>query len=580
MRDKDNLPVPRTAFMVVEAHASELVSREQLATAKASMLPGERVSEALIRLGFLKESDAVAFIARQFGVMSVDLEASDISTDVIRLIPKDLAIRHSAVPLKREGRRLTVALSDPGDHEAIKDLQFRTGLEIDVVVASDTAIIRVLDLIHNRQDLTQTWGRELKDLSVTVGDFADTEGEVDVAALEAQTKEAKIVDLAEAILTRAVVSRASDIHLEPYRGRCRLRLRIDGELVEVLRIDPKIYPLLSSRMKVSARMNLAERRQPQDGRIRIEFQESGAKKREVDFRVSTMPTPHGEKVVLRLLDKSALNLGLDALITNKAQLAQFRGAIHCPHGIVLVTGPTGSGKTTTLYGALRELNTFKDNIVTAEDPIEMEIEGLNQTEVNPVIGLSFASILRAMLRQDPDVVMVGEIRDFETAEIAIQAALTGHLVLSTLHTNSAADTVMRLMNLGIEPFLISSSLRLVCAQRLVRCLCGGCKRVEKVSSATLEEIGFSPEEIVDLKTYHQIGCLQCNKTGYRGRAGIYEMMAVGPELRELIATHSDAGVLQREARRLGMHTLRESGLDLIRKGVTSVDEVVNATTSD
>lgn len=536
----------------------------------------------LFRLGHLPEKRLVEFLCAQYKVPAVDLDASEVPPEVIKLISREMAEKLAVFPVSRQGKRLTVAMADPGNLAAIKDLRFRTGCEIDVAVASDTAIYRAISDHYNRTNLNEIWGgREPGDLAVTIGEVgSDFDHDVDITELQRRSEDAPIVKLANQILVRAVHSRASDIHIEPFEKECFVRIRVDGALKPVVTMKPIQFRWLISRFKVMAEMNLAERRMPQDGRIRIVFQSDTGQEREVDFRVSTFPTKFGEKVVLRVLDKMAQRLQLDALGFEPDTLAVVRRAIHRPHGIVLVTGPTGSGKTTTLYSALSELNIDSKNLCTVEDPIEIQLDRVNQAEVNHTIGYSFDKVLRTLLRQDPDIIMVGEIRDYETAEIAIQAALVGRLVLSTIHANSAIDTIVRLISLGVEPSLISRTVNLTLAQRLLRKLCSRCKRIEQAPLAELLTLGFSEQEAGQVKTHVAVGCPHCEKSGYRGRVGIYEALPIGHELRRMIAEHDTADSMLQEATRLGMRTLREEGLKVIQKGLTSVEEVLHVTASD
>jgi len=580
MGTNPNLTVPASAL--IEAHLSELVSPEQCRQARMSLSDGENLGQALVRLGHLPEARLVEFLCAQYKVPAVDLDACEVSPEAIKLVTREMAERLSVFPVSKQGKRLTVAMADPGDITAIKDLRFSTSCEIDVAVASDTAIYRAISEHYGKVGLTEIWGgREPGDLAVTIGESGNDLGQdADVEELQKHSQEKPIVTLANQILVRSVQSRASDIHLEPFENDCLVRIRVDGTLKLVVTMKPIPFRWLISRFKVMAELNLAEHRQPQDGRIRLKFQGEAGQEREVDFRISTLPTLFGEKVVLRVLDKNAQKLQLDALGIEKDTLAVIRKAIHRPHGIVLVTGPTGSGKTTTLYSALNELNVGTKNLCTAEDPIEIQLERVNQAEVNHAIGFSFAKILRSLLRQDPDIIMVGEIRDYETAEIAIQAALVGRLVLSTIHANSAVDTIVRLTSLGVEPSLISRTVKLTLAQRLLRKLCSRCKRVEPTPLAELLALGFTEQEASQTKTYVAVGCHHCEKSGFHGRVGIYEAMLIGSELRSMIAEHETADRMLKEATRLGMRTLREEGLRVIQKGLTTVEEVLHVTSSN
>jgi len=557
----------------------KLVNVKQLEEAERVRASGENVTHTLAKLGYLEESQLINFLSRQYGVPSINLDEMEISDDVIKLVTKDVAQRHKLVPIARQGATLIVAMSDPGNIYAMDDIKFLTGLNVEVVVASETSIIAALERYYGKtdyDDALRTVFSEIAEMDGGTAEYIDEEDEEDLDHLREATEEAPVVRLVNMILVDAVNRQASDIHIEAYEKDFRVRYRMDGVLYEIMKPPLKLRNAITSRLKIMAQLDIAERRLPQDGRIRIVM----GRQKEVDFRVSVLPCLFGEKVVLRILDKSALNLDLGVIGFEERPLKYFREAIHQPWGMVLVTGPTGSGKTTTLYSALSELNTPKDNISTAEDPVEMNIPGVNQVHVREEIGLSFAAALRSFLRQDPDIIMVGEIRDFETAETAVKAALTGHLVLSTLHTNDAPSTVNRLLNMGVEPFLLTATLNLIAAQRLVRRICKECREPIEVPTKTLFELGFSEEEASTVVPMKGKGCRVCNDTGYKGRTGLYEIMPIFDELKEYILQGYSALELKREAVRLGMMTLRMAGLAKVKAGATTIDEVVRVTRAD
>jgi type IV pilus assembly protein PilB len=557
----------------------KLVNVKQLEEAERVRASGENVTHTLAKLGYLEESQLINFLSRQYGVPSINLDEMEISDDVIKLVTKDVAQRHKLVPIARQGATLIVAMSDPGNIYAMDDIKFLTGLNVEVVVASETSIIAALERYYGKtdyDDALRTVFSEIAEMDGGTAEYIDEEDEEDLDHLREATEEAPVVRLVNMILVDAVNRQASDIHIEAYEKDFRVRYRMDGVLYEIMKPPLKLRNAITSRLKIMAQLDIAERRLPQDGRIRIVM----GRQKEVDFRVSVLPCLFGEKVVLRILDKSALNLDLGVIGFEERPLKYFREAIHQPWGMVLVTGPTGSGKTTTLYSALSELNTPKDNISTAEDPVEMNIPGVNQVHVREEIGLSFAAALRSFLRQDPDIIMVGEIRDFETAETAVKAALTGHLVLSTLHTNDAPSTVNRLLNMGVEPFLLTATLNLIAAQRLVRRICKECREPIEVPTKTLLELGFTEEEAATVVPMKGKGCRVCNDTGYKGRTGLYEIMPIFDELKEYILQGYSALELKREAVRLGMMTLRMAGLAKVKAGATTIDEVVRVTRAD
>ncbi len=534
---------------------------------------GERIGEALVKLGIVGEDTLLEFIARQFHCPQVNLSKLNTPKEVAALIPLDIMHKYQAVPFGIMGNTLNVAMADPGNLFVIDDIRFLTRKNIRVHVASDSVIRKVIGTHFSADESMDDVLGMLKD-EVEV-DLVQSVDEMDLSSLEDAAEQAPVVKLINLILMDAIRKQASDIHMEPYEKTMRVRFRIDGVLYEVMRPPTHLKNALISRIKIMSRLDIAERRLPQDGRIKLR-----AKGREMDFRVSVMPTLFGEKVVLRLLDKGSLQLDMTKLGFEEIQYKNFREAIYMPFGMVLVTGPTGSGKTTTLYSALSDLNKISHNISTAEDPIEYNLTGINQVQVHDAIGLSFAAALRSFLRQDPDIIMVGEIRDFETAEIAVKAALTGHLVLSTLHTNDAPSTINRLLNMGIEAFLVASAVNLVIAQRLVRRVCNECKVVENVPPETLLDLGILDEELGSFECYRGTGCPVCNDTGYRGRIALYEVMPLHDQIRELVLMGASSAEIKKESIRLGMTTLRRSGLNKLKGGTTSIEEVIRSSTKD
>jgi len=540
---------------------------------------GGRVGEHLIRLGFVTEEDILDCLSQQYGVPSINLRHFDIDESIIRLIPADVARKYQFVPVSKTGATLTVAMSDPTNVFAMDDITFITGYRVEPVVASEEALREALDKYYGTTHAVEL-KKVMDDLStveeVGVLDVIEDEEEMDVADLEAGADEAPVVRLVNLILSDAIKRAASDIHIEPYERSFRVRFRIDGVLYEIMNPPLKLKEAITSRIKILAKLDIAEKRLPQDGRIKLKMKLAG-KLKELDFRVSTIPTLHGEKVVLRLLDKENLQLDMTRLGFEKPSLKRFEDAILQPYGMVLVTGPTGSGKTNTLYSALSRINTPEVNIMTAEDPVEFQLPGVNQVQMKESIGLNFAAALRSFLRQDPNIVLVGEIRDFETAEIAIKAALTGHLVLSTLHTNDAPSTINRLMNMGIEPFLVATSVNLICAQRLVRRICSKCKEPDDVPLQALLNVGFPEADAPGIQLQRGRGCDVCNNTGYKGRVGLFEVMQVTDDVRELVLSGATALELRRKALEEGMISLRQSGLQKIKEGVTTIEEVVRET---
>jgi type IV pilus assembly protein PilB len=538
-----------------------------------------RLASALVKLGFLSDEDVTNFLSRQYGVPAINLSYFEIDPAVVKLIPYETAKRYQILPLSRVGASLTIAMVDPTNVFAMDDIKFMTGFNIEPVVASESSIVEGIDKAYgtSKEEELESVMQSMND----AGDAADIEvqaeeQELELQQLEKAADEAPIVKLVNLVLTDAVKRGASDIHMEPYEKEFRVRFRIDGVLLAIMNPPLKLKDAITSRLKIMAKLDISEKRLPQDGRIMLKMQ-IGGKKKQLDFRVSTLPTLWGEKIVLRLLDKENLRLDMTKLGFESESLVKFEKAILKPYGMVLVTGPTGSGKTNTLYSAISRLNQPDTNIMTAEDPVEFQLGGVNQVQMKEQIGLNFAAALRAFLRQDPNIILVGEIRDFETAEIAIKAALTGHLVLSTLHTNGAPETITRLMNMGIEPFLVATSVHLICAQRLVRRICKDCAEPIEVPAQALIDEGFTPEEAKTVQIMKGKGCTVCNKTGYKGRAGLYEVMEVDDEIRELVLVGASAVELKKKAIERGMITLRRSGLTKVAQGVTSLEEVARET---
>jgi type IV pilus assembly protein PilB len=512
------------------------------------------------------------FLSKQFGVPSTDPSKLDVDPDVIEMIPGNIVQKYKIVPISLEGQTLTIAMMDPSNIFIIDDIKFLTRKNIRVTVATESSIKSAMDRFYDAGAALEDVMQEFDEDGVDVVEGAD---DLDLGELESAAEQAPVVKLVNLILVDAIKKAASDIHIEPYEKSFRVRYRIDGVLYEVMKPPMKLKNALISRVKIMSRLDIAERRLPQDGRIKLK-----TKGKEMDFRVSVLPTLFGEKVVLRLLDKSNLQLDMTKLGFEEKQLANFKDAIYKPFGMVLVTGPTGSGKTTTLYSALSELNKTTENISTAEDPVEFNLGGINQVQVHEAIGLSFAACLRSFLRQDPDIIMVGEIRDFETAEISIKAALTGHMVLSTLHTNDAPSTVNRMLNMGVEPFLVSSAVNLILAQRLARRVCMDCKEEIEIPKETLLDLGVPDEEVASYKCTHGTGCTTCSQTGYKGRIALYEVMPMYEEIKELVLVGASSTEIKREAMRLGMLTLRQSGINKLKEGITTVEEVVRCSVKD
>ena len=543
---------------------------------KASVREGEESAPfcvILVKDGFLKDADLTAFLQREYRLPLVDPAVMDVPSEIARLVPPTIAIRHHLVPISLAGSTLTLAMSDPSNLGAINEVKFLTGYDIKVAIATTTSVSQAIEDFYDQGSDYQDVLAEVEGEDVEV---VQGEEEVDVRELERATEDAPVVRLVNAILTSAIKRHASDVHLEPFEKMFRVRFRVDGVLEEIMKPPLKLKNAITSRLKVMAQLDIAERRLPQDGRIKLKFGPG----QDMDFRVSVLPTIFGEKIVLRLLDKANLQLDMTKLGFDDAALSDFQEAIYKPYGMVLVTGPTGSGKTTTLYSGLSELNKSTSNISTAEDPVEYNLVGINQVQIHEDIGLNFANALRSFLRQDPDIIMVGEIRDFETAEIAIKAALTGHLVLSTLHTNDAPSTINRMLNMGVEPFLVASSVNLVLAQRLARLTCDMCKEPAEIPIQALTELGMTREAASEARCFRGTGCSNCGGSGYRGRVALYEVMPVSEELRELILIGASSSEIKTKACELGMLTLRQAGLQKMAEGVTTMEEVLRVTMAD
>jgi type IV pilus assembly protein PilB len=539
---------------------------------------GPPLSAALVRHGVLEENELVRIIAKKFELPSVDLSKHTFDSTILRLVPSDIAHKYTLIPLARTGNKLTIAMADPGNLIAIDEVSGITSLRIEVVVASDRQVKDKLEKNYisstTFEDVMQGLGEVFDPNDISVED--EIEEDLSVLDLSKASGDEPVVKLVNLILFDAIQKSASDIHLEPFEKLFRIRFRIDGILYEVMKPPFKLRHAVISRLKILAKMDISERRRPQDGRIKLSLKDG----RNIDLRVNITPTHHGEKMVIRILDDTNLQLDMTKLGFEREALEVFTRALHSTEGLVLVTGPTGSGKTTTLYSAMSEVNSVSVNVTTAEDPIEFTLFGIIQHQLNEGAGVSFADLLRSFLRADPDIILVGEIRDFETAEIAIKAAQTGHLVLSTLHTNDAPSTVMRLLNMGIEPYLIASSLRVIVAQRLMRKLCQDCLASVQIETEKLILLGVPPEETAEYDIRRSAGCKACNNTGYKGRIAVYEVLPVTEEICEFILNGASATELKREAIRQGMKTLRMSALTHLKNGLTSIDEVVRVTRTD
>src|SRR6266436_5069358 len=558
----------------------KVITSEQLDQAMKAQkdAPNTRLGSILVKLGFLTDEDVTNFLSRQYGVPAINLSYFEIDPAVVKLIPFETAKRYQILPLSRVGASLTIAMVDPTNVFAMDDIKFMTGFNIEPVVASESSILSGIDKAYGatKEEDLESVMQSMSELNEEDVELQGEQQELGLSELEKAADEAPVVKLVNVILGDAVKRGASDIHIEPYEKEFRVRFRIDGVLQSIMSPPMKLKDAITSRLKIMSKLDISEKRLPQDGRIMLKMN-IGGRKKQLDFRVSTLPTLWGEKIVLRLLDKENLRLDMTKLGFEPESLVKFEKAILKPYGMVLGTGPTGSGKTNTLYSSISRLNQPDTNIMTAEDPVEFQLGGVNQVQMKEQIGLNFAAALRAFLRQDPNIILVGEIRDFETAEIAIKAALTGHLVLSTLHTNGAPETITRLMNMGIEPFLVATSVHLICAQRLVRRICKDCIEPVEVPPQTLMDAGFTSEEAKTVQIMKGKGCATCNKTGYKGRTGLYEVMEVDDEIRELVLVGASALELKKKAIERGMITLRRSGLIKVAKGWTTLEEVARET---
>jgi type IV pilus assembly protein PilB len=552
----------------------KLISLSQLRSAQEEQQrSGGNLGYTLARLGYVSDNEITNFLSQQYRVPTIDLDEYEIDAEILKLVVREQCEKHRVIPVSRTGNSLIVAMADPTNLHAIDDLKFLTSYNVEPVIASETAIVAAIEKYYNAGP---SYEEVMAGFDENEIDFTGDEEDINVLELEKASEDAPVVRLVNMIMLQAIKKGASDIHVEPYEKKLRVRVRVDGVLIEEMTPPLRFKAAISSRLKIMSQLDIAERRLPQDGRIKLKL----GKGREMDFRVSVLPTIWGEKIVMRLLDKGNLQLDMTKLGFDAAPLKDFLWAVNQPWGMVLVTGPTGSGKTTTLYSALSELNKIGSNISTAEDPVEYNLQGINQVQMHDEIGLNFAMGLRAFLRQDPDIIMVGEIRDFETAEIAVKAALTGHLVLSTLHTNDAPATISRLLNMGVEPFLITASVNLVLAQRLARKVCADCRQPIKIEPKVLTDMGFTNEQVGRAQLMKGAGCRVCNGTGYKGRVALYEVMRFSDSLKEMVLQGSSTAELKTAAIKGGMITLRMSGISKVLDGVTTTEEIMRVTMAD
>jgi type IV pilus assembly protein PilB len=550
---------------------ANLVTEDDLRRAKQiEKQEGGSLSATLVKLGVLAEDRLLSFLSDLYETPSIDLDHAEIDTAITRMVPVEVATKSQVVPVGRSGRTLRIAMANPANFFAIDDIKFVTGHEVEVFVATEAAVKRAIDRLYDNAESMADVMKSMEGDELEVVDTTDDDSDAG-----AGSDQAPVVKFVNSLITEAVRRGASDIHIEPYEKKLRVRFRVDGVLQEMASPPARMRAAIISRLKIMADLDIAERRVPQDGRIKIRVM-----KRTIDLRVSTLPTIFGEKIVLRILDKGNLALDLTKLGFDARALDHFMKAIHSPFGMVLVTGPTGSGKTTTLYSALSKINTIGTNIMTAEDPVEYNLEGINQVNVHDAVGLTFAAALKAFLRQDPNIVMVGEIRDKETASIAVKAALTGHLVLSTVHTNDAPATLNRLVDMGIEPFLVASATNLILAQRLVRRVCSKCREPHVLQPEVLRELQMGVEQAAGATFMKGTGCYECNKTGYRGRAGIYEVMPISATIRDMILARAATSEIKKQAVREGMLTLRMDALQKLSQGITSAEEVLKESAPD
>src|SRR5438093_2704907 len=558
--------------------ADGLLTAEQLKKALAEQKGSpEKLGSVLVRLNFVNEDQLIGFLSRQYGVPSITLAQLDIDSDVLKLVPNPIARKYEVIPVRKMGNSPALAMADPTNVFALDDISFMTNLQVLPLVASQTAIKKAID--RNYESKTEAISSVLSDMQTDLGNVEVVEdgeegNKVDVFELKESADEAPVVKLVNMVLVDAIQKGASDIHFESYEKIFRIRFRMDGVLHEMLAPPKRLESAILSRLKIMSNLDIAERRMPQDGRIKLRYNT-----REIDFRVSTLPTIFGEKAVLRILDKASLKLDMTQLGFDEWSLEKFTGAIHQPYGMVLITGPTGSGKTTTLYSAIHTINSPDVNIMTAEDPVEYNLKGVNQVQINEGVGRTFAAALRSFLRQDPDVILVGETRDLETAQISIRAALTGHLVFSTLHTNDCPSTIARLLDMGIQPFLVASSLLLLLAQRLGRKVCRACREPYDADEESLVPYGHVPSGKGKVQFYKGKGCATCNFTGMKGRIAIYEVMPISEELRDAILKNASTAELRSIAQSQGMRSLRQAGLMKVLEGTTTVEEVLRVTLS-
>ena len=559
--------------------ADGLLTQDQLHKALGEQRGStEKLGSILIRLGFINEEQLIGFLSRQYGVPSITLSQLDIDPEVLKLVPAAIAKKYEVLPVRKMGNSLALAMADPTNVFALDDISFMTNLQVLPLVASQSAIKKAID--RNYESKTEAITSVMQDMSADLQNVEvveggeETGGQIDIFELKESADEAPVVKLVNMVLVDAIQKGSSDIHFESYEKVFRIRFRIDGVLHEMLSPPKRLESAILSRLKIMSNLDIAERRLPQDGRIKLRY---GS--REIDFRVSTLPTIFGEKAVLRILDKEALKLDLTQLGFDAWSLEKFNEAIHQPYGMVLITGPTGSGKTTTLYSAIHTINSLDVNIMTAEDPVEYNLKGVNQVQINEGIGRTFAAALRSFLRQDPDIILVGETRDLETAQISIRAALTGHLVFSTLHTNDCPSTIARLMDMGIPPFLVASSLLLILAQRLGRKVCQWCKEPYEADEESLVPYGHLSQGLGKVSFYKGKGCATCNFTGMKGRVAIYEVMPITEEIRDAILKNVPTAELRELARSQGMKSMRQSGLMKVLEGTTTVEEVLRVTLS-
>lgn len=555
----------------------QLITMDQLEKAKREQkkLSGGRLGAALVKLGYVNDKDLTEFLSKQYGVAAIDLAAFEVTPELIKLVPKDICEKHNVIPVSRSGNTIVLAMGDPSNLVVQDDLRFLTRCKIEPVVASELAIQQAIEKYYGSGVSYEGIMTELEQ-DTSVGETTRVGTQVTMLDMDKAANDAPVIKFVNLMLAEAIKMRASDIHVEPYEKSFRVRFRIDGSLYEKIQPPSEIASAISSRIKIMSNLDISERRRPQDGRIKIRRKDNS----EVDFRVSVLPTLYGEKIVMRLLDKTNLQLDLTRLGMDEGELAKFKNGIYAPYGMVIVTGPTGSGKSTTIYSALAELNKVDVNISTCEDPVEYNLEGINQVQVNAEVDLTFANALRSFLRQDPDIIMVGEIRDYETAEIGFKAALTGHLVVSTLHTNDAPSSIHRMINMGVEPFLVTAGVNLIVAQRLVRKICQQCKSQVNVDPKVLLDLGVPQAEIPGFTAYHGHGCNACNDIGYKGRLAIYEVMPFTESLKNLVYQNATTSELKRAAIAEGMQTLRVSGINKVKAGVTTIEEVVENSAKD